>query len=277
MVINALTIDFEDWFCVSNLSPTIRFEDWGKCESRIRTNASKLLDVLDKHKFKATFFVLGWIAERFPDLIYSIDKRGHEIASHGYSHIPLSNMSRVEFDLDLKKAIKIKRDIINKEITGYRSPSFSITPKTSWAFEILVNNGIKYDSSVFPTSLHPEYGYPGFTTEIQSPVTGLLEIPLNVMNLFGISIPYGGGGYFRLYPYYITEVFLKKRNRSGKPFVFYLHPWEIDYEQPRVRTNIAKYFRHYCNLKSTFGKFERVLQNYSFTTIRELLLKEEFN
>lgn len=270
-IVNALTIDFEDWFCVNNLSASINYEDWDKCELRIEDNTSRILDLLDKYNVKATFFVLGWLAERVPDLIKMIEQNGHEIASHGYSHISLNKLTKEDFELDLKKALQIKEQIIQKGIQGYRSPSFSITPATSWAFEVLVNNGITYDSSVFPLSYHPDYGYPGSQTIIHSPVEGLIEIPLNVLNVMGLKIPFGGGGYFRLYPYFISNFLMKNHNKKDIPFVFYLHPWEIDHLQPRLNIAMIKKFRHYYNLKNTLSKFEKVLKQYSFTTIQKLI------
>jgi len=270
-IVNALTIDFEDWFCVNNLSASIKFEDWDKCESRIENNTSRILDLLEKYNVKATFFVLGWLAERVPELIKTIEQNGHEIASHGYSHISLSKLTKSDFEVDLKRALQITEQIIQKRILGYRSPSFSITSATSWAFEILVNNGITYDSSVFPLSYHPDYGYRGAETIIHSPINGLLEIPLNVLNVMGLKIPFGGGGYFRLYPHFISNFMMKNHNKKGLPFVFYLHPWEIDHYQPRQNVPMTKKFRHYYNLKNTLNKFEKVLKQYSFTTIQHLI------
>lgn len=270
-LVNGLTIDFEDWFCVNNLSASIKYEDWGKCELRIVNNTSRILDLLDKYEVNATFFVLGWLAERVPELIKKIEINGHEIASHGYSHISLNKLTKQEFETDLKKALKITREIIQNDILGYRSPSFSINNNTKWAFDVLLENGIKYDSSVFPLSFHPEYGYPGANTIIHNPIKGLLEIPLSVFDMLGLKIPFGGGGYFRLYPYFISNYLMEKHNKQNIPFIFYLHPWEIDHEQPRINTTIFKKFRHYYNLKNTFKKFEKVIQMYKFTTIQKLI------
>jgi polysaccharide deacetylase family protein (PEP-CTERM system associated) len=271
MITNALTIDFEDWFCAGNLSSLIKFEDWEKHELRIVDNTLRILELLDKYNLKATFFVLGWIAERVPDLVKLIDSNNHEIACHGYSHTSLKNMSMNQFDADLKKALKIKKDIIQKDILGYRSPSFSITPKTIWAFDVLINNGIKYDSSVFPISLHPDYGFPGMPTAIYNPQKALTEFPLNAVNLLGLMVPFGGGGYFRLYPYFVSIQMMKFYNNRGKPFMFYLHPWEIDIEQPRVNIPSLKKIRHYYNIKNTFFRFEKLLNQFKFSTVRHII------
>ena len=276
-MVNALTIDFEDWFCADNLSSAIKFEDWEKCELRITDNTLRILELLDRFNAKATFFVLGWIAERVPELIEKIDSNGHEIASHGYSHISLTRMTREEFDKDLKKALTIKKNIIDKEILGYRSPSFSITPKTVWALDILVSNGIKYDSSIFPFSFHPDYGFPGTPTGIHNPRESLTEIPLSVVDIWGFKIPFGGGGYFRLYPYFVTKYLMSHFNRKGKPFVFYLHPWEIDIGQPLLKISHFKKFRHYFNLKKTYSRFADVLSQYRFSTIKEIYFNNKMN
>lgn len=270
-IVNALTIDFEDWFCVTNLSESIKYEDWQNCELRIENNTSRILELFDKHDVKATFFVLGWIAERLPELIKLIDMCGHEIASHGYSHISINKLTRSEFEADLKKALQIKKNIINKKILGFRSPSFSINSKTLWAYEIMLENGIKYDSSVFPFSFHPEYGFPGSIDTVHEPIAGLLEVPLNVAKIFGVEVPFGGGGYFRLYPYFFSRMLMNRYNKNGRPFIFYLHPWEIDIDQPRVMATVTKKFRHYYNIKNNFNKFEKVIENYEFTTVQKLI------
>ena len=271
MIVNALTIDFEDWFCAGNLSQIIKYQDWNKCQLRINENTYRILELLDKYKTKGTFFVLGWLAERVPNLVQEIDSLGHEIACHGYSHTSLLKMSKSEFDIDLKKALKVKKEIIGKEILGYRSPSFSLTRKTTWAFEILLENGIKYDSSVFPLSIHPDYGFPEAPSSIYHINESFVEVPLNIKDIFGFKFTFGGGGYFRLYPYFLSRYLMKDKNRQGKPFVFYLHPWEIDDEQPVLNVQYFKKFRHYYNIKSTLKKFEKVLNEFEFLPIKDLL------
>lgn len=271
MEINALTIDFEDWFCAKNLSSVILYENWKSCELRIAENTKRLLDVFDKNKVKATFFVLGWIAERVPDLVKFIAESGHEIASHGYSHISISILEKSEFEKDIRKALYIKKEIVKKDIIGYRSPSFSITRNTLWAYKTLSENGFKYDSSVFPVTYHPDYGISDAPLSIYKTFEGIIEVPLSCQNVAGVRIPFGGGGYFRLYPLKISRMLMKLCNKQGRPFVFYLHPWEIDDGQPRLKLPLIKKFRHYFNIKSTLKKFDEILKEFRFSTIKNML------
>lgn len=270
-MINALTIDFEDWFCANNLSSIIKYDKWNECELRITENTKRLLEILDNKNIKATFFVLGWIAERVPELVKIIDELGHEIASHGYSHISISNLNKVDFDEDLKRAVRIKKEILDKEIIGYRSPSFSITKNTLWAFKILEKNGFKYDSSVFPLTYHPDYGISSAPLSVYSTSEGIKELPLSCYKFAGIRVPFAGGAYFRFYPLPLSKMFMKLCNKQNRPFVFYLHPWEIDMEQPRINVPFFKRVRHYYNLKNTFNKLEIILSSFNFTSIRSLL------
>lgn len=268
---NAISVDLEDWFCVRNLSGVIAKKDWDKQELRIVASTRRILDLLAKHGTKATFFVLGWIAERLPDLIHEIDRERHEIATHGYSHILLTDMDQIEFEQDLRKAIDIASVCTGEKIIGFRAPSFSVVKKSYWVFEILEKFGIRYDSSVFPISFHPDYGIseaPIYPYRINE---AMVEFPISCVELGGRRIPCGGGGYFRLYPYWLTRSLIKRCNREGRPAVFYLHPWEIDSEQPRVDLPRLKKWRHYINLDKTFERLDRLLGDFNFTTIREVL------
>jgi polysaccharide deacetylase family protein (PEP-CTERM system associated) len=269
---NAISIDLEDWFCVHNLRHAIRREDWPNCELRVMQSAGRILDILDRHRTKATFFVLGWIAERLPELIEEVDRRGHEIATHGYSHRLLTDMNPVEFDVDLGKALEITSRHTGQDIVGFRAPSFSVTEKTLWSLEVLTKNGIRYDSSIYPIGLHPDYGIPTAPLAIHRPNGPLLEFPLSCVELFGMRIPCSGGGYFRLFPYPLTKMLLRACNRQGRPVVFYLHPWEVDPGQPRV-AGLSRFqrFRHYHNLGKTLGRLDALLSDFRFTTIREIL------
>ncbi len=268
---NALSIDVEDWFCVSNLKRAIDYRDWGIQELRVVKNTRRILDLLSAHKTKATFFVLGWIAERVPELIYEIDQMGHEIATHGYSHTMITEMTPESFDEDLKKALHVTQKCTGHAILGFRAPSFTITPKTMWALDVLIENGIRYDSSVFPVSGHPDYGMFECPLQIHEIKPGLIEVPLSVVELFGRRIPCSGGGYFRFFPYTMTRSLMKTCNRRGRPVIFYLHPWEIDPDQPRVNLPLLKRFRHYNNLGKTFKRFDRLLGEFDFTSIREII------
>jgi polysaccharide deacetylase family protein (PEP-CTERM system associated) len=266
-----MSIDLEDWFCVHNLSQAIKYQDWDACELRVVETTRRLLDLLDRHDTQATFFVLGWIAERVPELIAEVDRRGHEIATHGYTHTLLTRMTPAEFDADLKNALRVTRKATNQQIAGFRAPSFTITPRTLWALPILTANGIRYDSSVVPISFHPDYGMPNAPLGIHRLSADLTEVPLSCVEHLGRRIPCGGGGYFRIYPYALTRHLMRRCNREGRPVIFYLHPWEIDPDQPRVTLSWQKRFRHYWNLDKTLGKLERLLTEFPFTSIRGVI------
>jgi len=273
-MLNALSIDLEDWFCVHNLSSVIKKEDWDKCEYRVEKNSSEILDLLDKYNTKATFFVLGWIAEKSPQLIKEIENRGHEIASHGYYHTLITSLTPEEFESDLKRGVEaIKKTGVTQEILGFRAPSFTIVDKTKWALEILEKNNFKYDSSVFPVSFHPDYGIGDVPLSPYKITKGILEFPMSVALFFGKKIPFGGGGYFRLFPYFITKYLFGKVNREGRPVIFYLHPWEIDPGQPKMKLPMLKKFRHYNNLNKAEKRFDRLLNEFQFTTLKNLYSK----
>jgi len=267
---NILTVDVEDYFCAQNVTKAIGQQAWDSCELRVERNVQIILDLLDRHKVEATFFMLGWIAERVPSLVAAIESRGHEIAVHGYAHRTITTMTPREFEDDLKKAI----DIIGKQacgaIRGFRAPSFSVTAQTLWALPILARNGLQYDSSIFPLGLHPEYGIP------TAPVTihrreGIIEVPISCVDLPGFRAPASGGGYFRLLPYSVSRALMRLCNRRGYPAVFYFHPWEIDPGQPRYPLAGLRRMRHYANLGRTLGRLQRLLSDFSFTSIRKAL------
>jgi polysaccharide deacetylase family protein (PEP-CTERM system associated) len=271
-VTNVMSVDVEDWFCVYNLSGQIQYEDWDRCESRVERNTIRLLDMFRKHQVEATFFVLGWIAERFPDLVRQIELEGHELATHGYSHRLLTHMEPGEFRDDLQRSLEVLAKITSQEVRGFRAPSFSITRKTLWALDILREHGIRYDSSVFPIRFHPEYGIPGSELGPYGMAEGLTELPMSVADVLGWKIPCCGGGYFRLYPYALTKRLMRRCHAQGRPVVFYLHPWEADPDQPRVKgMPWSKAFRHYNNLHKTEERLERLLEDFSFTSARTLL------
>lgn len=268
---NAFSIDLEDWFCVQNLSGVIAKEDWDKQELRIVESTRGILKLLARHQTKATFFVLGWIAARVPDLIREVDKEGHEIATHGYSHGLLTDLNPGGFEKELMQALEVTGSCTNENIIGFRAPSFSVVDKTKWVFEILEKCGIRYDSSVFPISFHPDYGVPDAPLGPYKIKERLWEFPLSCVQTGGRRIPCGGGGYFRLYPYWLTRTLIKRCNREGRPAVFYLHPWEIDPEQPRISLPRFKKWRHYVNLDKTYERLDRLLGDFKFTTIRDVL------
>jgi len=271
---NAISIDLEDWFCVHNLSGVIKPADWDNCELRVRESTERVLRLFNKHQTRATFFVLGWVAERIPDLVKSIDAQGHEIAVHGYNHLLLTEISPKEFEDDLAKALEaIDRCGVKTRPIGFRAPSFTIVEKTKhWALPILEKHQFKYDSSVFPIGFHPDYGVADSPLSPYMITDRLHEFPMSCLELFGKRLPFGGGGYFRLFPYAYTKYCLRKVNNNGRPTVFYLHPWELDPGQPRVNNlSLSQRIRHYRNLDQTEKRFERLLGDFEFTTIREVL------
>jgi len=272
-----LTIDVEDWFQVENMKGVIAYNQWESYKIRVVDNIKKILDVLASFNIKATFFVLGWLAEKYPGLVREIHERGHEVASHGYAHKLITSQTPKEFTEDIKKSKQIVEDIIGDEILGYRAPSFSITDS---AVEIIKEVGYKYDSSYCPTLLHNRYGRLNLklTTDTKTNTgifkfpNGLIEVSLSTLNLMGASIPWCGGAYFRLLPYPLFRAGIKKI-LNNRIFVFYFHPWEIDPAQPRIKEVRWDYrLRHYWGLDKTLNKLQRLLQDFSFVTIREGLV-----
>jgi len=347
-MINFLTIDIEDYFQVHALSGVIRYEDWPNYECRVERNTHRLLEMLHDsipnrqtaiptHSLdnpltqavlpsssseallrpptgpRATFFILGWIAERYPDLVRKIRKEGHEIACHGYAHKLIYEQSKEEFRSDVRKAKVILEDITGSEVIGYRAPGYSIVERSEWAFEILMEEGFRYDSSIFPIR-HDFYGMPGaprfpflisrngngsvsFSGSVDLPFPPmnasthslvnssdgprsairdpqfLIEFPLSTVQLLGMNLPVSGGGYFRLFPYSLVKRGLQRLNEVEKrPFIFYVHPWELDDGQPKIQgLGLRSRFRHYVNLSRTEEKLAKLLGDFDFCTIRDLL------
>ena len=341
-MLNALTIDVEDYFQVHAFSDIISYEDWDKYECRIERNTHRILEILSdssslvprassldssnleprtlnvepRTSVRATFFCLGWIAERYPHLIKEIHSQGHEIACHGYAHRLIYLQSPEEFRADIHKAKLLLEDIIGKEVIGYRAPSYSITTNSLWAFGILAQEGFQYDSSIFPIR-HDFYGIynaprfpfvvslkdkgtPDFIpltftnnpeprtlnlehqtsndkghipqSAIRNP-NWMVEFPLSTLHLGRINFPISGGGYFRLFPYWFIRMGLKRINeREKRPFIFYLHPWEMDETQPRIReARMRSRLRHYVNLQKTEGRFKKLIEDFDFVPAKNLL------
>jgi polysaccharide deacetylase family protein (PEP-CTERM system associated) len=273
MMNNAMSIDLEDWFCVHNLNHVIKQKDWDKCELRVFESTRRILDLFDKHRTRATFFVLGWIAERLPELVRDVEARGHDIAVHGYNHLLLTEVTPREFEDDLVKALQTLEDCgVQQKINGFRAPSFTVVEKTKqWAFRILEKYNFHYDSSIFPVGFHPDYGMPETPLGPHKVSERLSEFPLSCLEVLGRRLPFSGGGYFRLFPYAYTKYCLKKCNEQGRPAVFYLHPWEVDAGQPKIELPFTKSFRHYHNLDKTEKRLDQLLTDFKFTTIREVL------
>ena len=258
VVQNVFSVDLEDWFCVANMESLFPREAWDAVPLRLDRPVELLLGLLDCVGVQATFFVLGWIAERLPGLIQRIRAAGHEIALHGYAHRRLTVMTRAEFEADLDRAIAAVSGVVPREaLRGYRAPSFTIMKRTSWALDVLVSRGLRYDASIFPSSGHPDYGWPGFRADPHRLLNGLVELPMT---------PGTGGGYFRLFPYAWTRRLIRRLNARGRPPVFYIHPWELDPDQPRMKLPPLKRFRHYVNLKRTAPRLRRLLSDFRFGT-----------
>jgi polysaccharide deacetylase family protein (PEP-CTERM system associated) len=270
---HCLSFDVEEYFQVSAFeSPLIRSK-WGQFESRICKSIDKILELLGQRDVRATFFVLGWVAERYPHIVRSIASEGHEIASHGYGHELLMDQTPMAFREDIRKAKQIIEDIVGQGVYGYRAPSFSITKDTLWALPILVEEGYLYDSSVFPI-VHDRYGLPNANPlihQLRTDAGYLCEVPPSTIDIFGVRLPVAGGGYFRLFPYSILQNLLRRIESMGHPLVMYLHPWEFDPDQPRMQGAITSRVRHYINLQKTERRFCLLMNDFPFAPINEAI------
>ena len=272
-IVNAMTIDVEDYFHVSVFDGILPRSTWDTLESRVCANTSRLLDILDEHNVRGTFFVLGWVAERFPDLVSRIAARGHEIASHGYAHRLVYDQTRASFREDVRRAKSLLEDASGRRVLGYRAPSYSITPRSLWALDVLLEEGYEYDSSIFPIR-HDRYGIPISPRHpflIHRSAGRIIEVPGSTLRVAGINLPVGGGGYFRILPYRYTRWGLRRLNGSGASAIFYLHPWEIDPEQPRLRAGRLGRFRHYRNLHCCEERLRALLTEFRFAPVSTLL------
>lgn len=324
MINNALTIDVEDYFHVHAFSNVIRYQDWVNYECRIERNTYTILDILNNAKLpnrptspanrtrnsqlatrnpiKATFFILGWIAERYPGLVRDIAAQGHEVASHGYRHELVTNQTPDEFRTDVAKTKKMLEDITGEEVVGYRASTYSIMKKTLWALRVLAEEGYRYDSSIFPVH-HDVYGFPeaprfpfkvslngrmaddvrlferlndSNTSNNSNDSNILWEFPISTGRLLRQNIPIAGGGYFRLFPYWLVKRLLGQISRTEqRPFIFYLHPWEFDPDQPKINgAPLRSRLRHYLNLDKVENRFQRLLSDFNFVPIRDLMEKK---
>lgn len=270
---NALTIDVEDYFQVSAFAPYIRRDEWDQRECRVETNVDRLLQMLDANGTQATFFTLGWVAERYPALVRRIVAGGHELASHGYGHQRVSDLDRKEFRADLDRAKKALEDIGGVAIRGYRAPSFSIGHGNLWAFDTLAETGHLYSSSIYPIQ-HDHYGMPDAPRFAHRRENGLLEVPVTTLRMGGRNLPSSGGGYFRLLPYDVSRWMIRQVNQKDRQSaIFYCHPWEFDVGQPRVAGIDAKTrFRHYVNIGRMEGRLQRLLQDFRWGRMDRIFL-----
>jgi polysaccharide deacetylase family protein (PEP-CTERM system associated) len=272
-IVNALTIDVEDYFQVSALAPYIEREHWDRIECRVERNIDRILALLQETDARATFFTLGWIAERYPQVARRIVEGGHELASHGYGHQRASDMTPEAFLADIRLAKAVLEDIGGKEVRGYRAPSFSIGKNNLWAFDCIAEAGYRYSSSVYPVR-HDHYGMPEAPRFTFQSRDGLTEVPITTVRMFNANLPSGGGGYFRLLPYRMSRWLIRRVNEQDKrPAMFYFHPWEIDPEQPRVAGIDAKTrFRHYINLQRTEQRLRRLLSDFTWDRVDQVFL-----
>jgi polysaccharide deacetylase family protein (PEP-CTERM system associated) len=273
MMLNALTIDVEDYYHVSGFDRCISRKQWDEFPSRVGDSTRRVLDRLAEAGVRGTFFVLGWVAERQPDLVRAIHAAGHEVGCHGYAHRLIYEQKPQQFRVDLRLARLVLEDIVGERVTAYRAPSFSITRRSLWALDILLEEGFRFDSSIYPTH-HDRYGIAGTPLEphtIERSGGTIWEFPPPVWRLMKYPFPVGGGGYFRLYPYAVTRRGLRAINTAGRPFAVYLHPWEFDPAQPRLRPGRMRAFRHYVGLHRTEDRLVRLLEDFRFGTLSQAL------
>lgn len=273
MVTNLLTVDVEDWY--HDLNPSC----WKLCEDRVVDTTKKILHLIEKRKCSATFFTLGCVAERFPELIEHINDKGHEIATHGHLHTPITNTNKLEFEDDLRKSISVLEHLAKRKILGHRACKFSINRKTAWALDVLKKNGLKYDSSVFP-AITPEYGVPGApvhpyfvsSSNIEEALLDgdFLEFPLSVLKIpfIQVNVPVAGGFYLRFLPYWFIKMSLRRINKAGYPGVVFIHPKDLDPQKPRIK-DLS--WHHYCGLSNAEEKFAKLLSDFEFTSIENYL------
>jgi polysaccharide deacetylase family protein (PEP-CTERM system associated) len=271
--LNAMTVDVEDYFQVEALSPHIPREEWNSRECRVEANVERILQLFADANTKATFFTLGWIAERYPHLVRRIVENGHELASHGLAHYRADHQSRPQFLADVTQAKRVLEDIGGTQVNGYRATSFSITRRNLWALSVLDEAGYKYSSSTHPIN-HDLYGIPEQPRFAFYPFadSSFMEIPVTTMRRFGRNWPSGGGGYFRLFPYGVFKHNLKTvRSQDRQPCMFYFHPWEIDSEQPRIEgTSLRTRVRHYLNLDRTFDRLKLLLKDFRWSSVDQV-------
>jgi polysaccharide deacetylase family protein (PEP-CTERM system associated) len=275
---NAMTIDVEDYFQVSAFAPYISRESWPSQSCRVEANIERILALLDAGKVKATFFTLGWIAERYPAMVKRIVDNGHELASHGYAHLRASDQNAEEFLDDITRSKALLEDIGGQQVLGYRAPSFSIGERNLWALNLLLDAGYKYSSSIYPIQ-HDHYGMPDAPRFAFYPKgkDGLLEVPITTVRLFQRNLPAGGGGYFRFFPYQVSRWFLQRVNQHDKqPGIFYFHPWELDPGQPRQKSiSMKTRFRHYVNLDRMEGRIKALTRDFRWDRMDRIFLEKK--
>ncbi len=275
MLVNAMSVDVEDYFQVSAFEKIIHRQQWSLLPCRVEHNTTRTLQLFSTYNVKATFFMLGWVAERYPALVRRIVDEGHELASHGYGHERITDLTPDSFREDIRKTKIILEDIAGVEVKGYRAPSYSIGMDTLWAHDVLQDENYKYSSSVYPIK-HDHYGIPDAPRFSYPVVDGKFrEIPISTLRMMGNNLPIGGGGYFRLLPYQLSKMAIRRVNdNEKKPCVFYFHPWEIDHEQPVQRgIGVKTRVRHYLNLKRMEPRLKHLLNDFSWDRIDHVFLQ----
>lgn len=265
------TVDVEEHFQVLALAPYVPRERWEKLESRVARNVDRLLELLARHGAQATFFTLGWVAERQPAMVKAIAAGGHEVASHGYDHRKVTEQTPEAFRESVRRTKAILEDVTGQPCLGFRAPNYSIVAGREWALDVLLEEGYEYDSSLFPVR-RPGYGYAGGARDphwLDRPAGRLLEVPPATLRRLGLNLPAAGGAYFRLLPYALVRAALRDAERRGVPGTFYLHPWEYDADQPRFAVSALTRIRHYGGLARTWSRLERLLHEFRFTSIAQ--------
>jgi polysaccharide deacetylase family protein (PEP-CTERM system associated) len=274
VLLNAMTIDVEDYFHVSALAAAAPRDRWASFEPRVVSNTERLLDLFARHHVTATFFCLGWVAERYPGLIRRIADAGHEVASHGFWHQLVYDITPEAFREDVRRSRALLESLVGRPVVGYRAPSYSITRRSLWALDVLVEEGYEYDASIFPIR-HDRYGIPDAPRHahvLAQSSGGLIELPPSTVRVLGTNLPVAGGGYFRLLPFWWTRWGIARVNaHEQRPVIFYLHPWEIDPDQPRLPAPLLSRVRHYRNLHLTERRLTRLMELFTFAPLRDVM------
>ncbi len=273
---NAMTVDVEDYFQVSAFDSYVDRSTWGDYEGRVEGNTDRILELFENYNTRATFFTLGWVAEKYPAMVRRIVDAGHELASHGWDHIMVTRLSREEFGQDVRRAKQMLEDVGGVAVSGYRAPSYSFTKKNDWAHTVLAEQGYRYSSSVAPIK-HDLYGIPSAPRFAHLCANGaVVELPITTTRLLGRNLPCGGGGWFRLYPYPVSHWAINRvRSKDRERSIFYFHPWEIDPQQPRIKgLGLRTRFRHYQNLSRMESRLEQLLNDFEWGTMAEVFAPE---
>lgn len=268
------TVDVEEYFQVSAFDSAVSRSSWSDRESRVVASVHRLLELLAERDATGTFFVLGWVAERHPGMVREIAEAGHEIASHGWGHRRVIHLTPQEFRESVRRSKQVLESIAGEAVAGYRAPSFSIVPGREWALDILLEEGYCYDSSLFPVRRPGGYGFPDGGRDpywLPRPQGRLAEVPPTTLRLGGVNFPAAGGAYFRLFPYQLVQAAFRQAERRGEPGTFYIHPWELDTEQPRIRVPWTSGVRHYTGLQRTIPRLRRLLSEFRFQPIARTL------